>query len=310
VYQLAGCNIWKVCTPHNSSSAGEVPLSDSERAERVFLEERVQAFRGPWDKLAEDSIENHATCAFHAMKAGDAQYLPRAMFHFAEATPCDGPSGGQEVAGLPQGSSIHLTVGIHRKGAEWVDLLESTGGMMKLAQSDLQHNTDERNGIAKYARSLPPWRRQMPTWALREGSGELLGEWRSNLKLLRQHIEIHQPSLATPSTLTWLLSLNSRAALHSAILVWQQQRAIRWEEQVQYDDRRESRRLGSSSSCYIGEPCSAGYYGQWTSDAGHDDGETYEGYCNDSCDSGDNTLFDSYDESCDSGCDNCRGCYQ
>ena len=300
VYQLAGCNEWMVCTPHHNKSTDEAHLSDSERSERFLLKQQTQMFRGQWtDLVGTNDIEEQAACSSHVMKPGDAQYLPRAIFHFAKATPCAGPSGGEKVAGLPPGSSVHLTVGVHRERSEWVHLLEISKDILEASQSQL-HGQDERNKITSYAHSLPPWRRQMPTWTLRDGPDEVLEEWRSKLKLLWQHVEIEMPRLATNSSLTWLLSLHDRTALHAAILAWQ---PLEERELGAGGASNGQRRLGSTNFCYINEDCPAGYYGpnnagDWTSNGYY----RWNSYCNAGCDA---SYGDHY---CDDSCDYCWGC--
>ena len=220
-------------------------------------------------------------------------------------------SGGEKSRACHRAAAFTLwweSIGSDPKGAP----PEISKDILEVSQSQL-HGQDERNEIT-YAHSSP-WRRQMPTWTLRDGPDEVLEEWRSKLKLLWQHIEIDKPILATKSSLAWLLSLHDRTALHAAILAWQ---PLEERELGLGGARNGQRRLGSANSCYIDEDCPAGYYGQnnggdWYSDAGSngDSNKGYDGYCDGSCDDCDYVWgVDGEDCACDSECDTCTGCTQ
>ena len=234
-----------MCLPNTTLDTWE-GLRDSERAEQFLLEKnRLPTFGGRWKEVG--SLEEHTACETHIMKAGDAQYLPRAVLHTAEAIPCDDSSSEEAVVGLPAASSVHLTAGLRRKTAEWVHLLESAAWKLNL------YEDKDISDLLAIAKSLAPWRRQMPTWALRDEPDEVLDDWRNKLRLLLEHAR----HTLTSASLEWIESLHNRSALHGAILMWQRKQQAEEDEDSPISGHVHGRKL------YCGDytTCAAGEYG-------------------------------------------------
>ena len=290
VYQLAGCNRWRICTPHADQNSTET-LSDSERAERLLIEHGGNpGFGGPWK--GSSKVEDHTNCTYHTVTEGDTVYLPRGVLHAAEATACDRASPDEPVAGLMPGLSAHLTIGANRGRSEWVHLLDSVGTVLESSSGSGIYSKEDHAGIVEFARTLPPWRRQMPTWALREEGrlDEVLRQLRGKLELLRPYFKIAKREHGEASMSALSQSLQNPAVLHAAILVWQQQVGEYYETTLRIENREAPFRSYQSRRrlvCTTGDVCSAGTYG--SVDAGN---------CDSSC-----FFF-----SCDASCDTCGTC--
>ena len=296
VYQLAGCNRWRICTPHAYPTNGTKAPSESERAERLLIEHGGNpSFGGKWK--GSSRVEDHTKCAYHTATEGDVIYLPRGVLHAAKAVSCDRASPDEPVVGLMPGLSVHLTIGIHRKMSEWVHLLDSVGTILKSSSSGVVHCKEDLDDLIAYSRTLPSWRRQMPTWALREGRlDEVIRELGGKLELLRPRLETSKRYHAEASSSALLRSLQDPAVLHAAILVWQQQVDGDYEAHLLKNEAkfRTEHTIGRRLNCGPDDVCPAGYSGQ-VNPYGCDSS------CDESCD-----YFWTSD--CDNSCDYCDEC--
>jgi hypothetical protein len=251
VFQLAGCNRWTYCvpppakeessrsttSPSSSSSStshtrrtATAVLSESERSEQHLF--RLGGKEGGDVMCGGTGPPESAECRDVISKAGDVTYIPRAVYHKAQSTTDECPPSSSEPGGggselleqamLPPGSSVHLTLGIHRKDSEWVHLLEAAMGFLPAttkyddqSEDDAKDaNNNKAEDVFKGAgddgeiladasssssssssvlvhlakKAVFSWRRQMPTWILAVNPEVAEGMWNENIDLLEDAV--------------------------------------------------------------------------------------------------------------------------
>jgi hypothetical protein len=274
VFQLAGCNRWSHCVPPtsatNTTNDDTVHLSDSERSEQLLIQLGGRSASGGGGVGGVNGVNSQgglpsgfSQCADLVTQAGDALYIPRAVYHKAvSTTECqqqghDGDNGGGgaqrqqlEALGLPAGSSMHLTIGVQRKDAEWVEVLKAAMELLLFppqgkSQSEKKEEKGELLGsvlVQMATTSVLTWRRQTPTWILNVNPEDSFGEWNEKVDALAAAFEQSQRSSSSVGgggggsfsgaakqrrlvLLQHLQQLRNPKVFHAAVLVWQQRRA-------------------------------------------------------------------------------------